>query len=267
VSTWYPEALNSSLLHRSYKGKVNIATIIYLHRIIDIRMSGTLQKNLRMFRSVCGGDAMPNVVIATTMWSRVPDEEGAEREQSLMGVYWKEMIDEGCHVERFLDTRDSAWSIVDSLKRITSARNANANGAAGVADRAAPKIAESSRSVKNTKDINPAKVKISEEIVDHHLQLKRTEAGITLNDELKKLLQARKVASRKLRAQLKNQNNELVVQELNQQQAEIDERIEETAIQLKELNIPFTSQLLGFFGGGGRHVGSTKAIVFFPITI
>ena len=46
-------------------------------------------------------------------------------------------------------------------------------------------------------------VRISHEMVDRRLRLKQTQAGITLNNELKKLVKAQKEAGKKLQAQLK----------------------------------------------------------------
>jgi hypothetical protein len=185
-----------------------------LHRITDNRISGSLLKNLRMFTSLCGLEAMPNVVIATTMWSEVRQESGERREAELVNGFWKDLLHEGCKVERFLDTYDSAWDVADGHER----------------DR--------------------ARVKLSQEIVDRHLKLKQTEAGITLHKELKKLLEDRKTAARKLQVQMKSQDNDLVVQQLNERQAEIEQKITQTANQLKELKIPFITRLLALLRAG-----------------
>jgi len=204
-------------LVKTYKGHLNLAKILYLHRIIDNRMSGSLLKNLQLFKSLCGQQAMLNVVIVTTMWSRDRGVEGKDREKGLKDRYWADMMAQGCTVKRFQDTYASAWHIIGH-----------------------PAAAE----------INSANVRLSHEMVDRRLQLKQTQAGITLNDELKKLLKARKEAARKLKAQMKRQDNELVVQQLHQEQMEIDEKINKTAFQLKELKIPLVSQLLALFKGG-----------------
>jgi hypothetical protein len=95
--------------------------------------------------------------------------------------------------------------------------------------------AELSPSVKE----DNAQVQIPREIVDHGLRLKRTRAGLALNAELKKLMQAQKETSRRLRALWKSQDNELMVQELNQ----LDNQITHTAVQLEELKIPFRERL------------------------
>jgi hypothetical protein len=68
-----------------------------------------------MFTNLCGQDAMPNVVFVTTMWSElVAEETGARREEELKS-FLAEMEAGGCAVERFQETAESAWGIVDRL--------------------------------------------------------------------------------------------------------------------------------------------------------
>ena len=167
-----------------------------------------------MFTSICGQEALPNVVVATTMWGEVKPENGERREKELKANFWKDLLEHGCQVKRFDDTYESAWDIV------------------------------------GCPPVDRAKVQVSHEIVDRHLKLKRTAAGITLHKELKQLLQDRKIAASKLRAQMNSQDNDLVVQQLNQRQAEIDEKITQTANQLKELNIPVLARWLAKLLGG-----------------
>jgi len=102
-------------LLKAYQGDINIATILYLHRISDNRMSKSAMKNLQIFSSLCGQKAMPNVVIVTTMWSFIPKELGIRREEHLKREVWKDMLGDGCRIGRFEDTYASAWSIVDNL--------------------------------------------------------------------------------------------------------------------------------------------------------
>jgi len=97
-------------LAKIYKKKVNLAAIVYLHKISDNRMTGSLLRNLRTFLSMCGRNAMPNVVIATTMWGKVDAGEGAKREEELKRDFWKEI-----RTERFENTYESAWRIVGSM--------------------------------------------------------------------------------------------------------------------------------------------------------
>jgi len=168
-----------------------------------------------MFSSVCGQKAMPSVVIATTMWSKVEAEEGEQREQELKGDFWKDIVIDGGRTERFERTYDSAWRIIG---RCSGARENRV-----------------------TVPLLP------EEIVEDHLRLNETQAGITLNKELEKLIKDRKEAILRLTEQVKRQDDELVVQMLNEQTAEIDEKIRQTADQLRAMKIPFTRKVRLFF--------------------
>jgi hypothetical protein len=78
-------------------------------------MSGSAMKNLRIFSSLCGQKAMPYVIIVTTMWGYVSEELGVKREEELKRDVWKDMVADGCKIERFEDTRSSAWRIIGSL--------------------------------------------------------------------------------------------------------------------------------------------------------
>lgn len=52
-----------------------LSGIIYLHKIIDVRMEGVLVCNLRIFWKLCGNDALTNVVIMTTRWDDVQKKD------------------------------------------------------------------------------------------------------------------------------------------------------------------------------------------------
>jgi hypothetical protein len=59
---------------------------------------------------------MPNVIITTTMWGNVEEEIGTRREQELRELFCKDMLQAGCRTERFLNTHDSAWRIIGSVR-------------------------------------------------------------------------------------------------------------------------------------------------------
>jgi hypothetical protein len=177
-------------------------------------MAGSVLKNLQMFASLCGLKAMPNVSLVTTMWGDVREEVGTRRESELKRDFWKEMLASGCRTERFEDTYESAWRIVDSLAQM---------------DR--------------------APVLLSSEIVDTQLRLNETKAGITLNKELEKMVKDRKLAAQRLQEQAESQGNPLVVQELNAQKAQIEKKISQAVDQLRFLKIPFRRQIRLFLKG------------------
>jgi len=179
-------------------------------------MKGSSLKNLRIFATLCGQKAMPNVIIVTTKWTEVPTEREVRREQELKAGFWKDMITNGCETARFTDTYDSAWSVIGSLG-----------------------------------DKHRPQVLLPHEIVDSELQLPETRAGITLHEELEELIKIQKESASRLRRLAQNQDNELVVQELHKQRAEIEVKIRKTADQLREMKNPFAMRIRKFFKGRG----------------
>jgi hypothetical protein len=82
-------------------------------------MTGSSLKNLQILASLCGQHAIPSVVIATTMWSEVSEEEGKQREEELRAEFWKDIIPDGCRTERFQKTYESAWRIIGNISQET----------------------------------------------------------------------------------------------------------------------------------------------------
>jgi len=199
-------------LVKTYKGNVNLATIIYVHSISDARMTGSHLKNLELFASLCGHKAMPHVIFATTKWSHVSPEDGASREEELKREFWKDMLNSGCSTKRFENTYESAWRIIGCLSRK-----------------------------------NRAHVLLPMEIVENKLRLNETAAGIALNKELERLIKDRKDAARLLQMRMANQDNEFVVQQLNERVEKIEGEIRETADQLLAMRIPLSRKIRLFF--------------------
>ena len=79
-------------------------------------MGGSPLKHLKMFQNLCGTEALKNVVLVTTMWDVVGEEEGYNRENELTAKYWKTMIDLGCHTSRFYNNTKSALDIVSQFQ-------------------------------------------------------------------------------------------------------------------------------------------------------
>ena len=80
-------------------------------------MSATPHRHLLMFAELTGPKSAKNVVLATTMWDKLHPEivdEGSKRENDLK-EYWKDMLDHGAAIERFLNTSDSTWDIIDNV--------------------------------------------------------------------------------------------------------------------------------------------------------
>ena len=75
-------------------------------------MAGTPLKNLRVFRKLCGKDALEKVYLTTTMWDEVEPNDGERRLNELRTVYWKTMITQGAHIARCRSDDDSPRELI-----------------------------------------------------------------------------------------------------------------------------------------------------------
>ncbi|KAL9597853.1 MAG: hypothetical protein Q9219_004874 [cf. Caloplaca sp. 3 TL-2023] len=91
-----------------------LTAILYLHRITDVRMTGSATRNLRMFKKLIGDSAFPNVVLVTTMWDDSEQARYAKRERELVSDsrFWGAMVRAGSMVARFDGTRECAYNII-----------------------------------------------------------------------------------------------------------------------------------------------------------
>ncbi|KIW10600.1 hypothetical protein PV08_11564 [Exophiala spinifera] len=105
-------------LRDAYQRNFLLTGIIYLHRIIDVRFGGASMLNQRLWRRICGKDALPHVVLATTFWDQIDEVLGAERESELANKedIWGSWIEKGSVLFRQRD-RDSAEQIINMFAR------------------------------------------------------------------------------------------------------------------------------------------------------
>ena len=96
---------------------MKLAGVIYVHRISDRRVGGIARENFRLFRSICGTDAMRNVFIVTTMWEDVTEAVGEAREYELKTkpIFFQPAVEEGAQMLRHQNNAESARTIVQSL--------------------------------------------------------------------------------------------------------------------------------------------------------
>jgi hypothetical protein len=58
------------------------------------------------------------MILATTMWDRIDELTGSQRENDLKNNYWKLMIKPGPRLVRFYHTKESAWDIIGQFTGI-----------------------------------------------------------------------------------------------------------------------------------------------------
>jgi hypothetical protein len=107
------------------------------------------------------------------MWEYVPEELGTKREEGLKREVWNDMLGNGYSVERFQNTYQSAWRIVD-----------------GSADKSG------------------AQVQLLSEMVNDKLRLAETKVGIALAKESERRSKERKYVARPLREHAEKQENQ-----------------------------------------------------------
>lgn len=134
-----------------------MAGIVYIHRISDIRMTGTSVRNFKMFRDLCGDTTLRNVVIATNMWEQVENQNIAiSRETELRETFFEPVVRMKGEIIRLYNTDQSA---LDLLGHITNN--------------------------------HPLALKIQRELVDEHKSIRQTAAGAALVAETEARMEQR----------------------------------------------------------------------------
>jgi ribosome-associated translation inhibitor RaiA len=174
-------------------------------------MAGTPLKNLRMFKKLCGENALRNIILMTTMWDEVDEETGAQREKELKGKYWNTMIEQKSKTARYLGTSDSAWDIVDHFLQSSNERCA---------------------------------VLLQREMVDMERQLRETKAGQTLYTTLELIVDKQQQTLKKMREQTKEHADEKVLNVLKAEYEELRKSLAVTVEEMQTLKLPLGKRVL-----------------------
>ncbi|KIM70816.1 hypothetical protein SCLCIDRAFT_1206976 [Scleroderma citrinum Foug A] len=197
--------LISKWLNKTYRNKVYLSAIFYFHRITDNRMAGTPLKNLRVFKKLCGNNAMAQVFLVTTMWDEVEEDVGVERLNELKSTYWKGMVSRGSTVVEYRNTWDSATKLLDDATRRSSERR---------------------------------HVTLQKEISELKMELRETEAGQQLCSRLEDLADQRLQTLRKLREEQSKSGDPRSTEELRKEYTELRAQLDDTLKQVHALRLP-----------------------------
>jgi len=185
----------SDWLSSTYENRIHLSGIIYLHRIWDTRIGDSGMRYQRMFKKLVGDKSLANVVLASTMWSMLPNLDiGTAREWELRtkDELWGHMIQHGSQVFRQDRGRESAAEIVQHIV---------------------------SSKVRATLDIQ-------RDMVDHEKQLSETAAG----QEVKATLKEEQEKFQRLIVEIEREKLEASAEREMKHRRELDEyerRIEE----------------------------------------
>jgi len=214
----------------SYKNKVKLTGILYLHRITDVRMSGTTFRNLRMFGKLCGDNPASKVIFVTTMWDKTSVRQGGqpkdeekkrnEREKQLKDNYWKPMLALGARTIRFLqDKENSARNIVEEL-------------------------------VIKSPDPEARTTLLQEETVDQNRAIVETEAAKALYNQMQSLLSQHKAALTELQEAARRTDNPQMLADLQKEEARIQSELDKTFADARKLKLSIWRRMTLFFARG-----------------
>ncbi|KAF6750826.1 hypothetical protein DFP72DRAFT_817355, partial [Ephemerocybe angulata] len=101
------------LAKHSSRGR-RIHSILYFHRISDVRMGAVSKKNFVMFQKMVGAHAYPNVVVVTTRWNEVNTLTAESREAELRTKtsFFQPLVEAGAPMMRYARTPDCTQRIV-----------------------------------------------------------------------------------------------------------------------------------------------------------
>lgn len=96
-----------------------LSGLIYMHRITDDRVTGTMAMNLNVVKELCGEQAAKNIMLTSARWEEASSKNEQTRfeakENQLKTNYWKVMIVKGAKIARYNRTRKSALDIVNRI--------------------------------------------------------------------------------------------------------------------------------------------------------
>jgi len=101
-------------LSMSFKHGIKLSGIIFLHRIIDVKMADSARRNLLMFQKLWR-EILLLCNACTTMWSQVDEGTGSAREKELINTdeWWGHMYKKGSkifhHTGGATGSKESAW--------------------------------------------------------------------------------------------------------------------------------------------------------------
>ena len=191
-----------------------LSGILYLHRITDNSMAGTSLKNLRVFRKLCGQDALDKVYLTTTMWDKVDLNVGEWRLEALKTDYWKSMIMQGAMVAHCRNDDDSPNKVIKNILVQEAARKA---------------------------------VLLQEEMTDLKKELKETAAGQELYSQLEKLVEKQLVLLQRIGKERKAASDPNVLAELQAEYNDLRVQIDDRLRQMQTLKLSRLKSILRIF--------------------
>lgn len=168
------------ILSQTHRAGLRLAGIVYLHRITDRRLQGSVARNLRILERLVGERAFPAVVLATSMWDDVAavlpnsDDRRASAASAVAAAEDRE--------RQLVESEHGCAALVAGGARVMRWTRGDGRSAAAIVgelvDRgAAEPAACAAGDDDGGRDRHAVKLRIHEEMVDEGKELCDTEAG------------------------------------------------------------------------------------------
>ena len=192
--------------YHSYNKNKLLSGILYFQRITDNRITSTPLKNLRVFKKLCGKDALDRIYLTTTMWEEIDPSVGEARLDELKTSYWKSMINQGAQIARCRSDDDSPKQLIRHILALESPRKV---------------------------------LLIQEEMVELKKELKETAAGQQLYSQLETLVEKQMELLRRIDKERKAASEADILEELQREYSDLRAQIDDKLRQMQELKLPW----------------------------
>lgn len=164
-----------------------------------------------MFRKLCGPQAFRNVVLATTMWERVSEDEGIRREKELETTadFWGWMKDQGSSIHRHSNDRTSALRLIEHF-------------------------------VQKPPDEAKVVLELQRQMVDEEMDLNRTDAGQEVDGGLAEERRKQEQNIRELREQLeeaRESHDQVMAEAMEEEKARVEKQMQLLVQQQEDLKV------------------------------
>lgn len=104
------------------KGSDQLDGLIILHPVTMHRLGGSERRRIALLKSLLGHHAFRRIIIATTMWERIRDEDLKDVERSVRERekdIWYDLVSKGARLRRHQNNSESAHQLIREIIRLS----------------------------------------------------------------------------------------------------------------------------------------------------
>lgn len=107
----------SDFFNSMYAFGLKLSGLLYFHRISDPKFQRAANLSLTTFKAMTGERNFPVVVVTTTMWDVIDENQALDRVRRMKSnpKYWGDMVQRGARVMKHTRTQKSALKILDKI--------------------------------------------------------------------------------------------------------------------------------------------------------